>query len=145
MRPAPWTHLDRFRKDGHPADPCGAFVVPHQPTSATLAVVASSDLAWEHVSVSLRNRTPNWREMEFVCRLFWTDDEAVMQLHPPRSEWISNHPNCLHLWKPTAATIPLPPSWMVGTPALNGKTPADPGFAELMVAERARLEKELDL
>lgn len=142
MRPAPWTHLERHRLAGQPGDPCGAFEVPHVPTNVRLRIVASSDFGWEHVSVSLPNRTPNWREMEFVCRLFWGEDEAVMQLHPPRSEWVSNHPNCLHLWKPTGAEIPLPPSWMVGAKAMNDTRPGDPGWAERAAAELARAQKE---
>src|SRR3954471_7228963 len=144
MKPAPWNHLRQFRQLGHPADPCGSFLVPHSATGATLAGIASSDMGWEHVSVSLRNRTPNWREMEFVCRLFWADDEAVMQLHPPRSDWISNHPHCLHMWKPTEMEIPLPPPWMVGFAALNDKADG-PAFRAEMEAEQTRLIKELGI
>jgi hypothetical protein len=48
--------------------------------------------------------------------LFWGDEEAVMQLHPPKSTWINNHNFCLHLWKPhsTVGEIPLPPGIAVG-------------------------------
>ena len=118
-------HIERFRCAGDPA--CrfnGAWEIPHHPTGVILRVVASDGWAWDHVSVSLRNRTPNWREMEFICRLFWTEDEAVMQLHPPRSEWISNHPYCLHMWKPQDSDIPLPPTIMVGHKALGELNPA---------------------
>jgi hypothetical protein len=73
---------------------------------------------WDHVSVSLPRRCPNWPEMEFVKRLFFRDDEAAMQLHPPLSDYVSCHPYCLHIWRPTEAAIPLPPSSFVGPLAL---------------------------
>jgi hypothetical protein len=78
------------------------------------------NIHWEHVSVSLQNRCPNWLEMEFACRLFWDEEETVMQLHPPRSQWVSHHPYCLHLWRPTDVAIPAPPMALVG-PAPGGR------------------------
>jgi len=69
---------------------------------------------WEHVSVSTRRRCPNWIEMCFVKDLFWTDDECVIQFHPPRSEYVNNHPHCLHLWRPVDNHVRLPPSVLVG-------------------------------
>jgi hypothetical protein len=104
---------------GRKGEPFGAFLIPHPPTGAQLHVIASSGwpekgINWEHVSVSLPRRCPNWPEMEFICRLFWTEDECVMQLHPPRSQWISNHRHALHLWRPTDIAIPQPPGILVG-------------------------------
>jgi hypothetical protein len=69
---------------------------------------------WEHVSVSLPARCPTWAEMCFIKSLFWDDEDAVMELHPPRSTWVSNHEFCLHLWRPVGREIPLPPEFMVG-------------------------------
>jgi hypothetical protein len=51
--------------------------------------------------------------MAFVKDLFWHDDECVVQFHPPKSEYINNHPYCLHLWKPPYE-VKLPPSILVG-------------------------------
>lgn len=119
MRPAPILAIEPWRIAGEQCTRSGAFQVPHNATGVSLRVIASDGDGWEHVSVSLPNRTPNWREMEFICRLWWHEEEAVMQLHPPRSGWISNHPYCLHLWRPTAAAIPLPPPLMVGVPGLQ--------------------------
>ena len=99
----------------------GAFFV-QGPLGRILRIVASngdgwaeSDLPgepWEHVSVSLAeydNATPSWREMHFVKRLFWRDDETVMQLHPPEAAKVNVYEGCLHLWKPTRTEILLPP------------------------------------
>lgn len=92
---------------------------------ATLAVIASSgeETGWEHVSVSLPNRCPSWTEMAMVKESFWEDHETVLQLHPPRSEYVNNHPFCLHLWRPVAVEIPLPPRILVGVKEL-GTLPA---------------------
>ena len=96
-----------------PFEDFGAFLIPG-PHGRELKVLASSGdaslgIEWEHVSVSLSNRCPNWVEMCFVKDLFWDAEETVMQLHPPRSRWVNNHPNCLHMWRPKGQEIPLPP------------------------------------
>jgi hypothetical protein len=93
---------------------CGAFVVPSPIDKGPIRVIASSDFGWEHVSVSRRNRTPNWTEMSHIKGLFYKDDETVMELHVPKSDHINEHPYCLHLWRPTHQEIPRPPAFMVG-------------------------------
>jgi hypothetical protein len=77
---------------------------------------------WEHVSVSVVDqptKCPSWLEMDAIKNLFWTEDAAVMQLHPPRADWVNNHAGCLHLWRPLAAAVPLPPAELVGLKELN--------------------------
>lgn len=97
----------------------GAFFIPRN-QAAPFRVICSDEFGWDHVSVSLPNRTPTWDEMCYIKSLFWDDEDTVMQLHPPKSTWINNHPYCLHLWRPTdGSTIPLPPSIMVGYAHLN--------------------------
>jgi hypothetical protein len=44
------------------------------------------DQGWDHVSVSLPNRCPNWQEMCFIKDVFFDAHECAMQLHPPKSE-----------------------------------------------------------
>ena len=90
----------------------GAFLIPFQ--SHNLRVIASDGMRWEHVSVSLPNRTPNWKEMCYIKDLFWDEEDVVIQYHPPKSQHIDNHPYCLHLWRPIKEKIPTPPSIMVG-------------------------------
>lgn len=96
----------------------GAFAIPASAVRGrpfSLWAIASDGEGWEHVSVSTQVRCPTWEEMCFVKGLFWDDDDCVMQLHPPRSEYVNAHPYCLHLWRPTGdVSIPAPPSWMVG-------------------------------
>lgn len=101
----------------------GAFLLNDRPQPLRIVASDAEYGGWEHVSVSLPNRCPNWPEMAHVKGLFWADDEAVVQYHPPREVYVNLHPYCLHLWKPTALQIPLPPSWMVGP--RDGQSVAD--------------------
>jgi len=93
----------------------GAFKIPG-PFGTELFVIASDGdisiaVEWEHASIHVHNRCPNWPEMDFIKRLFWDDEETVIQLHPPRSLWVNIHPFTLHLWRPwrSVGEIPLPP------------------------------------
>jgi hypothetical protein len=103
----------------------GAFDCDSPVPGWRLAIIASdgSDLSvdkWEHVSVHAyrydgrQMRTPTWDEMCFAKALFWDDEDEVVQFHPKRSEYVNNHPNTLHLWRPVGVVIPTPPSIFVG-------------------------------
>ena len=93
-------------------DDGGAFIIPFE--NRKLCVIASIGAGWDHVSVSLDTRCPNWREMSYIKDLFWNEDEVVMQLHVAKKDHINLHPYCLHLWKPQNQSIPVPPNFMVG-------------------------------
>lgn len=90
----------------------GAFLVPFE--SYNFMVIASDGLGWEHVSVSLPTKTPSWKQMCFIKELFWDDEDAVVQYHPPRSSYVNNHEHCLHLWSPIGKELPVPESILVG-------------------------------
>ena len=92
---------------------CGVFAMPSIIDRAELRVIASSGEGWDHVSVSRRNRVPNWYELEQVKKAFFKPDEIALQFHVPQKDHVNNHPNCLHLWRPHGITIPLPSIWMV--------------------------------
>lgn len=68
---------------------------------------------WDHVSVSLKNRCPNWREMCFIKNLFFEPDELVIQFHPPEKDYINLGKTVLHMWRPWNQEIELPPIYMV--------------------------------
>lgn len=120
-------HLDRWRVPLHGYERGdlynGAFRLRVRPSPARVFVIATNGGGWDHVSVSLANekRLPTWDEMNYVKRLFFADDEPVMQLHPPASQYVNNA-EVLHMWRPQELDLPLPPLWMVGLP---GVTPAD--------------------
>lgn len=100
------------------ADGCtGAFEV------GALCIIASDGTGWEedlppppweHVSVSLATRCPTWEEMALVKSWFWEPEELVIQLHPRESQYVNQHPYCLHLWRPVGVELPEPPPITVG-------------------------------
>ena len=90
----------------------GVFVVPYG--SYKLFVICSDGGGWDHVSVSLKNRVPNWHEMNKIKELFFDDEETCVQFHPKKSEYINNCEMCLHIWKKQNNEYQLPPSLMVG-------------------------------
>lgn len=94
-------------------DGCRGFIqMPEE--SASMVFIASWGCGWDHVSLSYRNRCPRWEEMQKAKEMFFEPEECVVQYHPPQSEYINNHPYCLHLWRPQDANLLLPPTWMVG-------------------------------
>lgn len=78
--------------------------------------IASDGEGWQHVSVSIDQSTfpPSWSIMCQVKDLFWEPQDWVIQFHPAQSEYVNQHPGCLHLWKPLNQAMPIPDSLMVG-------------------------------
>jgi len=119
----------RWQRMHHPmdseiGDPYGVFIVKYK--GKRLKVVATDgisyreeekqDTGWEHVSVSNMDNiksTPTWDDMCHIKNLFWSDDEWAVQFHPAKSDYVNNHPGCLHLWRSTKAEMPLPPKEFV--------------------------------
>jgi hypothetical protein len=106
IRSGPMASTDAMKNNG-------AWFIRTPLKKSTLNVIASDAKGWDHVSVSLPNRVPNWAEMCFIKRLFWLPDECVMQLHPPERLYVNNHRYTLHLWRPQQEAIPMPPIIMV--------------------------------
>lgn len=104
----------------------GAFHVDSPEPGWTLFLICSDGRdpdapegdGWEHVSVhadnNSRKRTPNWREMCFVKRMCWDDEDVVVQFHPRESEYVNCHPHVLHLWRHSSREFPTPPAILVG-------------------------------
>lgn len=124
-KPHPFFGLPENDNDGY-------FVLSH-PTNNKLEIncIVGTGLGWEHVSISLCKkargnkpksacrRVPNWEEMCYVKELFWSDEDTVIQYHPPKKDYINNHPYVLHLWRPTDKEIPRPPTEMIGIKGLK--------------------------
>jgi len=103
---------------GESAGNNGAFIFSY--SGMSVLCVASDILGWEHVSVTAANpgaripkNPPSWKIMRKVKSLFWDDEDAVMQIHPPKSEYVNFHPACLHLWRPVDGDFPRPPRELV--------------------------------
>jgi hypothetical protein len=52
--------------------------------------------------------------MAQVKRLFWDEDDVVVQFYPRQADYVNLHPFTLHWWRPIGVTIPTPPPSMVG-------------------------------
>ena len=99
----------------------GFFIIPHYRIfNYEIRIQASDGMGWEHVSVSVADkrkdakRCPTWEEMCWVKDLFWSEQDVVIQYHPAKSEYVSQHPFVLHLWRPVGVTLPTPDKIMVG-------------------------------
>ena len=83
-----------------------------------ICVIASDEMGWQHVSVSFgqgAKRCPSWEIMCAIKDLFWEPEDVVIQFHPRRSEYVTYHPGCLHLWRCTdGREQPTPPPILVG-------------------------------
>ena len=81
--------------------------------------IVSAGMGWEHVSVQVAvpgrraKRVPTWEQLCLVKSLFWDSEDAVVQFHPPESDYVNDHDFVLHLWRPIDEPLPLPPSIMV--------------------------------
>lgn len=70
-------------------------------------VFGYNECGWEHVSVSPYNgKTPSWDDMCEIKDMFWNDEEAVIQIHPKKSEYVNLLDNCLHLWRHKEMELP---------------------------------------
>ncbi|WP_143809151.1 DUF7694 domain-containing protein [Paraburkholderia susongensis] len=91
--------------------------MPVQSAAIALTILGQP---YSKATVAGEKRCPLWSEMAWVKDQFFEPCEAVMQLHPPREQYVNNHPYCLHMWRPHREAIPLPPVTMVG---IAGMTP----------------------
>ncbi len=81
--------------------------------------VFSWGMGWEHLSVSTPNKTPTWDQMCRMKDLFFEEEETCIQYHPKKSEYVNNHPHCLHIWKPIGIDLLTPPSILIGIKELG--------------------------
>jgi len=115
MRDNPLEWIEKHRVSQAPftsdrGDLFGAFIVPVKGSMMKVISSGECDGRWQHVSVSLEHRTPNWDEMCRIKRTFWDEDEIAVQYHPPASEYKNDHKYCLHMWRPPEGFgILLPP------------------------------------
>ena len=80
------------------------------------SIILSWGGGWEHFSINpiSQKKTPSW---DFMCRMkemFFKDDEACVEYHPKKEDYVNNLPHCLHIWRPTKEKLPLPPAIFVG-------------------------------
>lgn len=115
-----WVYINKFRvrTGGFGSDDAygfnGLFQIPK--FGRKIQVICSDGMGWQHVSVSLHGeqKVPSYEIMCWVKDLFFEPEDWVVQFHPAKSEYINNHPGCLHLWRSLDVPFPVPPSIMVG-------------------------------
>ncbi len=112
----------------------GIMYLDRKKPSKCAFVVFSTGGGWDHVSVSWPNRCPTWEEMCEVKKTFFHPEEVCVEYHPPESEYVNNHPFCLHLWRYQQPGMPMPPAWMVGVK--NGQTMSE-ALSEARIAMRS--------
>lgn len=97
---------------GYKPEEFGAFIIPYKGND--LRIFASNYSKWDHISISLKHRCPDWYEMEYVAKMFFRPHEVAIQYHMPEKRHINFHPNVLHWWRPHHPKIILiPPPTMV--------------------------------
>lgn len=81
-----------------------------------ISVIVSKGAGWEHASFAPleENSILSWEDMCYFKDMIWNSDEAVIQIHPPKDEYVNNKNNCLHLWRCYYKDMTLPPSVLVG-------------------------------
>ena len=110
---------EQLRTMGTPGVKAGMFKFIKNTKNRPLnfKIIASDGGGWEHVSVSLdRKRCCTWEEMCIIKSLFWDDEDFVVQMHPPKADWVNNHNFCLHLWRKYRSNdyCERPPSILIG-------------------------------
>ena len=73
------------------------------PRNSRLMVIASGmteadGKRWVHISYSRPTRMPSYDDLCLVKDRFIGADRRAISVHPPRSEHVSLHAWCLHLW-----------------------------------------------
>lgn len=111
-------HLNRWREMKPPHgwagdETCGMFWIPSPVDSSPMRILASQGEGWDHVSVSRKNRLPNWKEMDHIYRMFFKEDEVAIHFHVPEKQKVNFMPTCLHLWRCQSETPKLPPIELV--------------------------------
>ena len=99
----------------------GAFLIPGAMLDGKLEEVATvvvsegnDQIPWDHVSMSWKDHCPSWHQMCRLKDLFFNPHEVVVQFHPAEADYVNYHYYCLHLWKPTVAKQPTPPTIAIG-------------------------------
>jgi hypothetical protein len=53
---------------------------------------------WLHFSCAGQSQVPTWEQFVRTKEAFLGPETKAIQVLAPRSQWVSIHPHCLHLW-----------------------------------------------
>jgi hypothetical protein len=93
--------LDFIRRSHPSIDDAGGSC--WQKLGDELSVIVSESIerdgrVWLHVSMSRPTRLPTWSDMRRVKDAFIGKERKAIQVFPPDSEYVNQHPYCLHLF-----------------------------------------------
>lgn len=63
-------------------------------------VVLSRDAGLWHISISRKDRLPSYDELKTIRYQFLPEVEYMVQVFPPKENFVNMHQFCLHLWEP---------------------------------------------
>lgn len=99
--PASWRQIER-RGDG----------VMYLQSLTHLSLIVSGEehdgRRWIHLSMAHPDRMPTWPELVDAKEIFLGREEYAAQVIPPRSQYVNQHPFCLHLFAAADGPWPLP-------------------------------------
>lgn len=89
------------RIEAHSSGYVGGSGIIHMDSWSGRVIWGTDEGGLEHVSVSPFDSdiTPSWGDMCIIKDIFWEDEETVIQVHPPKSQYVNLSTNCLHLWR----------------------------------------------
>lgn len=62
-------------------------------------VIVSKDAGLWHLSISRKDRLPNYDELKYARYTYLPEVKYAAQIFPPKSEFVNMHQFCLHLWE----------------------------------------------
>ncbi len=89
--PASWRQIER-RGDG------AMYVQSATRLSLIVAGEEHDGRRWLHMSMAHPDRLPTWPELVDAKEIFVGREEYAVQVIPPRSRYVNQHPFCLHLF-----------------------------------------------
>ncbi|MDS6237441.1 DUF1827 family protein, partial [Clostridioides difficile] len=69
-------------------------------------VIYSVENGKEHLTISNEKRFPNWNEIKYVRYKLMKPNKTIVQILPPKEEYINLHENCFHLWEIEDNAVP---------------------------------------
>lgn len=63
-------------------------------------IIVSKDAGLWHLSISRKDRLPNYDELKMARYQFMPDVKYAVQIFPPKEDFVNLHSFTLHLWEP---------------------------------------------
>lgn len=74
----------------------GAHIYLDGPVKVLVSGAKEREAIGWHISISCRDRNPTWEEQKKARYEFVPDEVYMVQILPPKSEYVNRHPFCFH-------------------------------------------------